>query len=86
MREVGAFEAKTRLSALLEDVAARETVVITRRGNPVAWLVPLDAGERRTSAERQRAQEAGGVLRALRARFGGATIEEILEMRNESRS
>ena len=86
MREVGAFEAKTHLSALLEDVAAGETVVITKRGNPVAWLVPCDAGERWTSAERQRAQEAYEALRALRARFGGATIEEILEMRNEGRS
>ena len=52
----------------------------------MARLVPVDAGERRTSAERQRAQEAGEALRALRARFGGATIEEILEMRNEGRS
>ena len=46
----------------------------------------LDSGERRTAAERQRAQEAAEALRALRARFGGATIEEILEMRNEGRS
>ena len=86
MREVGAFEAKTHLSALLEEVAGGETVVITKRGNPVARLVPVDAGERRTSAEWQRAQEAGEALRALRARFGGVTIEEILEMRNEGRS
>ena len=86
MREVGAFEAKTHLSALLEEVAGGETVVIRKRGNPVAQLVPVDAGERRTSAERQRAQEAGEALRALRARFGGATIEDILEMRNEGRS
>ena len=86
MREVGAFEAKTRLSALLDDVAAGETVVITKRGNPVARLVPVDASERRTSADRQRAQEAGEALRSLRARFGGATVEEILEMRNRGRS
>ena len=34
MREVGAYEAKTHLAALLEDVARGETIVITRRGNP----------------------------------------------------
>jgi prevent-host-death family protein len=40
MREVGAFEAKTHLSALLEAVEADEEVLITRRGKPVARLVP----------------------------------------------
>ena len=40
MREIGAFEAKTHLSALLEAVEAGEEVLITRRGKPVARLVP----------------------------------------------
>ena len=44
------------------------------------------SGERRTSAAKQRAQAADDALRVLRARFSGATIEEILEMRNEGRS
>lgn len=39
-------EAKTHLSALLEEVAAGEDVVITRRGRPVARLVAM-APERR---------------------------------------
>jgi prevent-host-death family protein len=37
---VGVREAKTQLSRLLEDVAAGEKVVITRRGMEVAKLVP----------------------------------------------
>jgi prevent-host-death family protein len=37
---VGVFEAKTTLSALLERVEAGEEIVITRRGVPVARLVP----------------------------------------------
>lgn len=41
MREIGAFEAKTHLSALLEAVEAGEEVLITRRGKPVARLVPV---------------------------------------------
>ncbi|HWL64180.1 MAG TPA: type II toxin-antitoxin system prevent-host-death family antitoxin [Steroidobacteraceae bacterium] len=39
MTEVGVFEAKTRLSELLERVAAGEEITITRRGQPVARLV-----------------------------------------------
>lgn len=36
---VGAFEAKTKLAALLDKVEAGETVTITRRGKAVAQLV-----------------------------------------------
>lgn len=37
---VGAFEAKTHLSALLERVAGGETIEITRHGVAVALIVP----------------------------------------------
>lgn len=37
---VGAFEAKTHLSALLERVERGEEIVITRHGRPVARLLP----------------------------------------------
>jgi prevent-host-death family protein len=40
-KSVGVHEAKTHLSRLLEDVAAGEEVVITRRGEEVATLVPV---------------------------------------------
>ena len=40
MREIGTFEAKTHLSALLDEVARGEEVVITRRGIAVARLIP----------------------------------------------
>lgn len=40
MREIGAFEAKNKLSSLLDEVERGEEVVITRRGKPVARLVP----------------------------------------------
>ena len=38
--EIGAFEAKNTLSALLDLVEAGEEVIITRHGKPVARLVP----------------------------------------------
>lgn len=41
MATMGAFEAKTHFSALLERVAHGEEVVITRHGQPVARLVPV---------------------------------------------
>lgn len=39
MRTVGAFEAKTHLSQLLDLVESGEEVTITRHGKPVAQLV-----------------------------------------------
>lgn len=41
MSTVGAFEAKTHLSRLLDKVEAGEEVTITRHGEPVAKLVPV---------------------------------------------
>ena len=42
MIEVGAFEAKTHLSALLDKVKHGEEVLITRRGKAIARLVPAE--------------------------------------------
>lgn len=79
MREVGASKARTHFSALLDEVARGETIVITRRGRPVAWLKPPEA------PGRQVAVAAAGTLRDLRKRVGWATTEEILQMRDEGR-
>ena len=37
---IGSFEAKNHLSALLDRVSKGESITITRRGLPVAMLVP----------------------------------------------
>lgn len=39
-KTVGAYEAKTHLSALLEEVAQGERIIITRNGIPIATLTP----------------------------------------------
>ena len=39
---MGAFEAKTHLSELLQRVEAGEVVTITKHGRPVARLVPIE--------------------------------------------
>lgn len=41
MTEIGAFEAKNKLSELLDRVERGEHVIITRRGKPVAQIVPV---------------------------------------------
>jgi len=42
VKSVGIFEAKTRLSSLIEEVVGGETVVLTKRGVPVARIVPMN--------------------------------------------
>ena len=42
-KSIGAFDAKTRLSELLEQVERGQVFVITKRGRPVAELRPLGA-------------------------------------------
>ena len=79
MREVGTFEAKTHLSALLDEVARGETILITKRGRAVARLTPPEAPDRGAAVT------AAQTLRHLRKRIGWATTEEILRMRDEGR-
>lgn len=52
MREVGAFEAKNRLGALLDRVERGEEILITRHGRAVARLVPVTPGFDRDRARR----------------------------------
>jgi prevent-host-death family protein len=48
--DIGAYEAKTHLPALLERVARGERFTITKHGRPIARLVPVE----RTSPDRRR--------------------------------
>ena len=68
MPQIGAFEAKTHLAELLDRVELGEELEITRRGRPVARLVPA------ADARQQRAAEAVRRLRELRRT---ATLEGI---------
>ncbi|MGH7056509.1 MAG: type II toxin-antitoxin system Phd/YefM family antitoxin [Acetobacteraceae bacterium] len=71
MKVVGAFEAKNRLGTLLDWVEQGEEVVITRRGKPVARLVPSGRG---TSRDEARAA-AGGIREMSRGMsLGGLKI------------
>ena len=50
MQQIGAFEAKNSLGALLDRVENGEEIVITRHGKPVARLVPSSSGIDREGA------------------------------------
>lgn len=48
---IGIFEAKQKLSQLVERASNGEEIIITRRGKEQARLVPMAAVERRTLKE-----------------------------------
>ena len=51
MRSVGLFEAKNGLSALIERVSQGEEIMITRRGQKVAMLVPANRRSKRSARQ-----------------------------------
>ena len=67
MTQIGIFEAKNRLSELIERAARGEEIVITRRGKSVARLMPPAVDDAQAQAHalaerirRSRAQHALG--------------------------
>ena len=73
MDTVGAFDAKTNFSALLERVERGEQIVITRRGKPVARLMPI------ATARKVKVSDAMAKLRKLRkgTTLGGLSWKEL---------
>jgi len=72
---VPTFEAKNRLSALLAEVARGTEVTITKRGVPVAKLVPAAPG-----FDREKARRAAAGLREVSrgTRLGGIRIKDLV--------
>jgi prevent-host-death family protein len=75
MREIGAFEAKSKLGTLLDWVAKGEEILITRRGKVVARLVPAT-----TSFDRLKARRAAEGIRArsVGVTLGGIKIKDLI--------
>ncbi len=77
MREVGAFDVKNKLAALLDAVVQGEEVIIKQRGKPVAKLVPSGAGV-------DHARALAAVHRVIALRRGitlgdGVTVRELID-------
>jgi prevent-host-death family protein len=66
MDTVGAFEAKTHLSSLLDRVEKGEKFIITKHGTPVAQLVPVD---------RRNAEQVRAVVRRMEELAAGLTLD-----------
>ena len=75
MHTVGAYEAKTHLSKLLERVAKGERISIEKHGVPVATLEPVSRSRRKP------ADKVIAELKRFRAqhRLGGLSIREMIE-------
>ena len=72
---VGAYDAKTHFSELLERVAGGEVITITRHGAPVARLVPAGLV---SSVDSRR--EAVLAMRRIadRNRLGGLRVKDLI--------
>ena len=79
MREVALYEAKNKLSGLLDQVEVGEEFVITRHGKAVARLSPIKPAFDRAKAK----QAAEALLEARKGvTLGGLSIKELV---NEGR-
>lgn len=77
MKTVGAFQAKTQLSQLLDEVERGEAITITRRGRPVALLAPVQSSRRKKTGEAWLAK-----VKRLRRGItlgGGVTIRQLID-------
>ena len=75
MKSVGAYEAKTHLPRLLDEVEKGERITITKHGRPVAILVPpitSPAPDVEDLMRRMREFRRGHTL-------GGITIRELID-------
>lgn len=73
MQTVGAYEAKTHLSRLLDEVAQGARITITKHGHPVAILVPAPETRHRSTRE---------AITALRAFRKGNRLGDDLSVRD----
>lgn len=79
MEIVGAFDAKSRLSELLDRASRGETFQITKHGRAVGKLVPPDS-----SRDPQVIAEAIARLKGFRGTFKGMDKAEFLSLKHES--
>lgn len=81
-REIGVYEAKTHLPKLLERVSKGERITITKHGNPLAMLVPIEKAQE----PKMSVQEAIEGIKALRKRLNlKVSLKEILKAKAEGR-
>jgi len=76
-KEIGSYDAKTKLPEILRRVEAGESFTITNRGKPVAELIPTRAGEER--------QVETAIANILKAKKHVVSAEDLAELKNLGR-
>ena len=75
--EIGSYDAKTKLPEILRRVAAGEAFTITKRGKPIADLIPSrSAGRKKT---------ATAINNLLKAKKPSATDAHLTELKESGR-
>ena len=77
MESIAAFDAKTRLSELLERAANGETFEITKHGRPVGKLGPPDSAR-----DPKVVAEAVQRLKTYRGALKGLKVDEVVALKH----
>ena len=80
MAEIGLFEAKNRLSELVERASGGEEIVVLKHGKPKARIVPID--DTRESLASTALDEIERFRRSLAHR---ASVDELIDDKNYGR-
>lgn len=75
MQSMGIYEAKTHFAELIDRASKGQCITITRRGVPMATIIPVEAKSRRS------ASDLIAELREIRkgCRLNGLSIREMIE-------
>ncbi|MFT5548094.1 MAG: prevent-host-death family protein [Candidatus Azotimanducaceae bacterium] len=72
LKEIGSYEAKTKLPEILRRVEAGETFTITNRGKPIADVVPS-----RSSNKLKTEAAIANILRAKKLRISDEVLSDL---------
>lgn len=76
MRTVGSFEGKTHFSALIDAAERGETIIVTKKGRPVAQIGPISR-----KAKNRTIEDAVKSILSRKIRIGSSARELIDEGR-----
>ncbi len=90
MQTIGAFDAKTHFSQIIEQVLSGEEFTVTKHGKPVARIVPVPTDAPRDPLfDREKRSQTIAAIAALRetvrAQTGTVSCKELLDMVHEGR-
>ena len=76
-REIGSYDAKTKLPEILRLVATGEFFTITKRGKPIADLIPSRASDQ--------LKAASAINNILKAKKHSVSNEELMDLKESGR-